>query len=100
MSELSEFLTRRNALLRNPTVEKAREMLPTPPGGWLDPLGPLAATHKARLQWLDATDEMLAESKAWLEAHNYELTLQGAPPLTPERRDADREALGMEPLRW
>jgi hypothetical protein len=51
---------------------------------------PLIAMHKARLQWLGATDAMLAESMEWLIARGYETTMQGAPPLTPQRRDAAR----------
>jgi hypothetical protein len=33
---------------------------------------PLETVHKARLQWLDATDGMLAESRAFLFDHGYE----------------------------
>ena len=36
------------------------------------PIVPLATVHKARLQWLDATDDMLAESRAFLFDHGYE----------------------------
>jgi hypothetical protein len=98
-AELEAFLKRRDALLRNPTAEAALDFAPPPPGGWLDrEFGPLAAVHKARLQWLDATDEMLAESLAWLKEHGYNVEWQGAPPLTPERRDAERESLGKPPL--
>jgi hypothetical protein len=97
--ELAEFLAKRDALFRNPTTAAALTFGPPPPGGWIDrQFGPLAAVHKARLQWLDATDEMLAESVQWLTDHDYQTTQHGAPPLTPERRDADRAALGKPPL--
>jgi len=33
---------------------------------------PLAMVHKARLQWLNATGDMLAESRAFLFDHGYE----------------------------
>ncbi len=36
------------------------------------PIVPLATVHKARLQWLGATDDMLAESRAFLFDHGYE----------------------------
>lgn len=100
MSEtLESFLAERNALYRNPTEEAAAAFWVkrsfAPP---VDPTVPLATVHKARLQWLEATDAMLAESAAWLKAHGYETTTHGAPPLTPEQRDADRAALGKPPL--
>jgi hypothetical protein len=50
------------------------------------------------LQWLDATNEMLEESIRWLTEHGYKTSWQGAPPLTPEQRDADRKMLGKPPL--
>jgi hypothetical protein len=97
--ELKQFLAERDALFLNPTLEAAqawwlRHEFPQ----WAHPTVPLAAVHKARLQWLEATDEMLAESGKWLEDNNYELTSKGAPPLTPEQRDADRKILGKPPL--
>ena len=97
--ELQALLDKRDALLRNPTLEAAtvywnENRFPTP--ARIDV--PLAAVHKARLQWLDATDAMLAESIAWLTSHDYDATLKGAPPLTPERRDADRISMGKPPL--
>ena len=60
---------------------------------------PLAAVHKARLQWLESTDAMLEESKKWLADHNYQPDHFTAPPLTPEKRDADRVLLGKKPLK-
>lgn len=97
--ELKAWLEKRDALLCNPTLEVAtaywiENKFPTPERFDV----PLAMVHKARLQWLDATDAMLAESIAWLTSHDYEPTTNGAPPLTPERRDADRISLGKPPL--
>jgi hypothetical protein len=99
IKELQVYIEERNKLFRNPSLEAAQaywiryEMPP-----WKKPDVPLAAVHKARLQWLDATDAMLAESIAWLEANGYKINHFDAPPLTPERRDADRVMLGKKPL--
>jgi hypothetical protein len=99
IKELKLLLEERDELFRNPTFEAAQ--------AWWDKnrfdapkheTVPLAAVHKARLQWLDATDAMLEESVKWLLDHGYETTSKGAPPLTPERRDADRVILGRLPL--
>lgn len=97
--ELKAWLEKRDALLRNPTLETAtaywiENNLPTPERFDV----PLAMVHKARLQWLDATDKMIAESMAWLMSHDYNTDMNGAPPLTPERRDADRISMGKPPL--
>ena len=98
--ELKEFLAKRDELFRNPTLEGAKAFYEQ--GGleidWARPDVPLAALHKARLQWLDATDEMLEESKEWLRVHDYKPTHKGAPPLTPETRDRDRITIGKPPL--
>ena len=97
--ELNAFLTERNALFCNPRAREARLFLErhgAPPPE--TPYEPLAIVHKARLQWLDATDAMLAESIAWLTARGYLTSWRGAPPLTPERRDADRATHGKPPL--
>jgi hypothetical protein len=97
--ELRTMLAERDALFRNPTLEAAQAFwLKSNFETWKRPDVPLAATHKARLQWLDATDHMLAESIEWLKANGYELTMKGAPPLTPEQRDAERRFLGKPPL--
>ena len=98
--DLAEYLAERDVLFVDLTPAKAlaywkKKGFPPP----VDPSVPLAMVHKARLQWLDATDAMLAESLAWLEAHGYLATMNGAPPLTPETRDRDRAALGKPPLR-
>lgn len=86
--------------MRNPTLETATAYWVKhnyPPPVRFDV--PLAMTHKARLQWLWSTDQMLAESIQWLEANGYETTLKGAPPLTPERRDEERKMFGWPSLK-
>jgi hypothetical protein len=97
---LRKFLEKRDALFRNPTLEGAKAYYEQ--GGleidWARPDVPLAALHKARLQWLEATDAMIDESRTWLTTHGYADTWHQAPPLTPERRDADRVSLGKKPL--
>jgi hypothetical protein len=98
-NQLKEFFEKRDALFNNPTVEGALAFGPSPPGGWLDPTnGPLAAVHKARLQWINVTDKQIEESMHWLTMHNYETSSKGAPPLTPERRDEERKQRGLQPL--
>jgi hypothetical protein len=97
-NEMRAFMERRDAAFRNPTLETARGLLPeTIVVGRVD--SPLAALHKARLQWLEATDAMLVESKKWLEDHGYMPSWRGAPPMTPLQRDVDRMRLGKPPLR-
>ena len=98
--ELKAFLAKRDALFRNPTEEAAREYIaeqegrPPPAGSTV----PLAMVHKARLQWLEATDAMIEESTNWLLARGFLTTFKGAPALTPEQRDADRATLRKPPL--
>lgn len=94
-----EFIAIRDAMFHDMTAARATAFwndqgLPPP----VDSSVPLAVAHKARLQWLDATDRMLEESMQWLQARGYETTMKGAPPLTPEQRDADRMAIGRPPL--
>jgi hypothetical protein len=99
MSELKEFLKKRDELFRNPTLKAARDFAPPPPPGkWLNIEGPLVAVHKARLQWLDATDDMLSESVRWLTNRGYKTSFNGAPPLTPEERDRQRVLQGKSPI--
>jgi len=97
--QVKAHLARRNALFRSLDADEALKywysMTSQPP---LNADVPLAMVHKARLQWLDVTDEMITESLAWLREHDFYPDLKGAPPLTPERRDADRASLGMPPL--
>jgi hypothetical protein len=97
--DLKAFLEQRNAVFANPTLEAARAFWDSQ--GFPPPVAedvPLGALHKARLQWLDATDEMLVESQNWLESHQYRATMQRAEPLTPETRDAQRALHGKPPL--
>jgi hypothetical protein len=97
--QLAAYLAERDALFRDPNPQAA--LAHWKKYGYAKPVAPsvpLAVIHKARLQWLDATDAMLQESREWLEAHAYETDLRGAPPLTPETRDAQRKALGRLPL--
>jgi hypothetical protein len=97
--QLKEYLEKRDALFNNPTLEGALALIPSPPGGWMDPTnGPLAAVHKARLQWIGITDDQIEESIHWLTTHNYKTSWMEAPPLTPERRDAERRQRGLQPL--
>lgn len=100
-ADLAAHLAERDALFRNPTLEAATAWARRHQDGgkFARPDVPLASVHKARLQWLESTDEMLAESVKWLEDHGYGTSWKGAPPLTPERRDADRIAIGKGPLK-
>jgi hypothetical protein len=96
---LTAWLAERDALFRDLTEESAnqwwnRQGHPRP----TEPTVPLAACHKARLQWLGATDAELAESVQWLREHGYTAAWHGAPPLTPEQRDAERATHGKPPL--
>jgi hypothetical protein len=97
--DIIKFNKERDALFKNPTVESAKALL-AKQGivGFARDDVPLATVHKARLQWLEVTDDQIKESLAWLNQHGYEFTMMGAPPLTPERRDADRVAIGKKPL--
>jgi hypothetical protein len=97
--EIRAFNERRDALFRNPTIKGAKEILAEQGITQFDREDvPLATVHKARLQWLGATNEMITESIAWLKDHGYQTTFKGAPPLTPEQRDADRVSIGKKPL--
>jgi hypothetical protein len=98
--ELKAYLAKRDALFRNPNTIDALAWWAESMGNVapVDPLVPFAAVHKARLQWLDATDDMLAQSKLWLAENGFQADWKGAPPLTPEKRDAERAALGKPPV--
>ena len=96
---LDEFLAALEALFRNPSDEAARAWWTSegyaPP---IHPTVPLATVHRSRLQWLDATDDMLAESRAFLFDHGYE----AGPKIrayTSRTRDAARVKLGFAPLK-
>ena len=96
---LNEYLAAREALFAT------RAMSGPAPGGTsegyappIHPTVPLATVHKARLQWLDATDDMLAESRAFLFDYGY----GGVPNIrayTSKTRDAARAKLGLAPLK-
>jgi hypothetical protein len=96
---LDEYLAAREALFRNPSDEQARVWWKSegyaPPA---HPTVPLATVHKARLQWLDATDDILAESRAFLFDHGYEAGLN-IRAFTSKTRDAARAKLGLAPLK-
>ena len=96
---LDEYLAAREALFRNPSDERARVWWTSegyaPPA---HPTVPLATVHKTRLQWLDATDDMLVESRAFLFDHGYEAGLN-IRAYTSKSRDATRAKLGLAPLK-
>jgi hypothetical protein len=96
---LDEYLAAREALFRNPSDEGARALWSSegyaPPAY---PTVPLATVHKARLHWLDATDAMLAESRAFLFNNGYEAGLN-IRAYTSKSRDAARVKLGVAPLK-
>jgi hypothetical protein len=97
--DLKAHLARRDALFRQPNaLDAAIWWMENSPEAPADNRVPLAAVHKARLQWLDATDDMLAQSKLWLTENGFATDFKGAPPLTPTMRDAQRAALGKPPL--
>lgn len=96
--QLTEYLKKRDKLFADPTLEEALKFAPPPKGGWMDPFGPLAAVHKARLQWLNVTDKQIEESMRWLQDHNYSPKFFEAEPYTPETRNAERRQRGLEPL--
>ena len=99
MIELADFLKLRDEVFNNPTIDSATALWNKQ--GFPPPVHftvPLAAVHKARLQWLDATDMQIMESRHWLLDNGYEPTSRGISALTPERRDAERVAIGKKPL--
>ena len=97
---LNGYLAALEALFRNPNDEAASAWWASegysPP---FHPTVPLEMVHKTRLQWLDATDEMLAESRAFLFDRGY-----GAIPniraYKSRTRDVARTKLCLLPLRW
>lgn len=98
-SEREAFIKRRDAVFNDPTPENAltywnEQGLPEPKTSDV----PLATLHKARLQWFGVTDAQITDSMTWLNKHGFLPEMRGIPPLTPESRDAQRAALGMEPL--
>lgn len=99
--DLQKDINERNAIFANPTLEAATAWLRKKFGEKLVLVQsdvPLASAHKARLQWIGASDAMMEESRSWLVSHGYDTTFYGAPPLTPDQRDADRMSRGLPPL--
>ena len=96
---LNGYLAALEALFRNPNDEAARAWWTSegyaPP---IHPAVPLETIHKARLQWLDATDDMLAESRAFLFDHGYE-AVPHLRAYTSRTRDAERAKRGLPPLK-
>ena len=96
---LNEYLVARETVLRNPSDEAARAWWASegyaPPA---HPTVPLATVHKVRLQWLDATDAMLADSRAFLFDHGYAAGLN-IRAYTSKTRDTERAKHGLAPLR-
>lgn len=95
---LNTYLAAREALFRNLSDEAARAWWTSegyaPPA---HPTVPLATIHKVRLQWLDATDAMLAESRAFLFDHGYDTVHIRA--YTSRTRDVARAKCGLLPLK-
>jgi hypothetical protein len=96
---LNEYLVARETVLRNPSDEASRAWWASegyaPPA---HPTVPLAMVHTIRLQWLDATDAMLADSRAFLFDHGYKAGLN-IRAYTSKTRDAERAKHGLAPLR-
>ena len=98
MQTLDTYLAAREALFRNLSDEAARAWWRSE--GYAPPVHPgvpLATVHKARLQWLDATDDMLVESRAFLFDHGYGAGLNIC-AYTSKSRDAERAKRGLPPL--
>ncbi|MGO9390760.1 hypothetical protein [Rhodoblastus sp.] len=99
METMSGYLDALEALFLYPSDEAARAWWTSegyaPPA---HPVVPLATIHKVRLQWLDATDDMLADSRAFLFDHGYEAGLNIL-AYTSKTRDAARAKRGLPPLK-
>jgi hypothetical protein len=96
---LNDYLAALEALFCNPNEEVARAWWTSvgyaPP---FHPDVPLATIHRSRLQWLDATDDMLAESRSFLFDHGYDAGLN-IRAYTSRTRDAERAKRGLPPLK-
>jgi hypothetical protein len=92
-----DFIRKRDAAFNDLTPENAAAFAKSQ-GIMTAPLIALASLHKARLQWLHATNAQFKESLAWLEEHGCAPTFRDIPPLTPDTRDAQRRALRLGPL--
>ncbi|MGO9432130.1 hypothetical protein [Rhodoblastus sp.] len=94
------YLGALEALFLNPSDEAARAWWASegyaPP---FHPAVPLATIHRVRLQWLDATDDMLAESRAFLFDHGGYDAGPNLLAYTSKTRDAARAKRGLPPLR-
>ncbi len=94
---LNSYLAALEALFRNPNDEAARAWWTSE--GYASPAHPdvpMATIHRVRLQWLDATDDMLAESRAFLFDHGYDAGLN-IRAYTSRTRDAARAKRGLPP---
>ena len=97
---VNDYLAALEDLFRNPNDGAARAWWTSQ--GYAPPIHStvqLETVHKCRLQWLDATDNMLlAESRAFLFDNGY-----GAVPhiraYTSKTRDAARAKRGLPPLK-
>ncbi len=97
---VNDYLAALEALFRNPNDEAARAWWTSQ--GYAPPIHstvPLETVHKARLQWLDATDDMLAESRAFLFDHGCYDAGPNIRAYTSKTRDAARAKRGLPPLK-
>ena len=97
---LNGYLTALEALLLNPNEEPARAWWMSE--GYAPPLHPgvpLATIHRSRLHWLDATDDMLAESRSFLFDHGGYDAGPSISVYTSKTRDAARAKRGLPPLK-
>jgi hypothetical protein len=96
---LNGYLAALEAMFRNPSDEAARAWWASE--GYAPPFHPgvpLATIHRVRLQWLDATDDMLAESRAFLFDHGGYDASSNLLAYTSRTRDAARAKRGLPPL--
>lgn len=95
-----QLVDARNALFRRPDVDgavKLCEFYGLPQSESADEA--MALIHHWRLRWLEATDEMIAESEGYLAARpEIAAKFKGPPALTPHSRDIFRMASGKIPL--
>ena len=83
--QIRAYLAKRDACLRNATMADAvwlwREAKMAPPD---DPIMPLVALHKARVQWRDASEGEVSASRRWLIERGYPVPVRPADfPRTP-----------------
>ncbi len=97
---LNAYLAALEAMFLNPSDEAARAWWTSE--GYAPPFHPgvpLATIHRVRLQWLDATDDMLAESRAFLFDHGGYDAGPNLLAYTSRTRDAARAKRGLPPLK-